>query len=212
MTPQSRPDSSSEFDDLLRQLEQGDERAKERLIELAQERLRIRVRQMLSRFPAVHRFEDTSDVLQEILIKLHQNLSRLKPRDSKHFLSLAALSIRRTLLNLAQSVRRLPKYETDLGVDYDEIALTLDQIAEIDYDSERLERWTEIHKYIDGLPEARKVLFDLLFYLGMTRENAAEQLGIPYDTLKKRWIRARQAFGEHFGKDPFLKDDSGPKS
>jgi RNA polymerase sigma factor (sigma-70 family) len=207
-------DPSSEFGDLLQKLEQGDPEARARLIERAQDRLRLRVRQMLARFPNVHRWEDTSDVLQEVLLKLHHTLKEVTPKDSKHFLCLAALHIRRKLLDLAGAVVRLPRCETDRVAPDGNGALPSYQAGELDHDPEILARWTEIHDYIHTLPDAERDLFDLLFYHGMPQEEAATVLRMPYRTLKRRWQAARLAFMQRFGPQPFGEhpNNVGPKA
>jgi RNA polymerase sigma factor (sigma-70 family) len=205
---QSENELPSEFGDLLRQLEQGDPQARGRLIERAHERLRLRVHQMLGQFPGVHRWEDTSDVLHDVLLDLHAMLAQITPNDSKHFLCLAAMHIRWKLLDLTRAVARIPKCEADLADGSDPRP---DQPADNGHDPRLLAQWTEIHDYIQALPEAERELFDLLFYHGINHVESAKILGMSYRTLKRRWQAARLAFMEHFGPEPFLEKDSGPK-
>ena len=186
-------DDAQEYDDLLARLAQGDDTARDELIERAQDRLRVRVSQMLCRFPMVRRTEHTSDVLQEVLFNLSGTLKRISPRDGRHFLGLAGQHIRWKLLDLA---RRPP----------DPTSYTLDPVQdpqEMTYDPGRLAQWGEVHDYVQQLPEEDRELFDLIFYQGTPQPVVADMLQIPCRTLKRRWQKVRLAFMARFGSQPF---------
>ena len=185
---------TSEFGDLLRLLEQGDPKARELLIEQAQEHLRRRVHQMLGGFPGVKKLHNTSDVLQEVLIDLHGILGKVAIKDSKHFLCLGAQHIRWKLIDLS---RISPK--TLAGV------TVADEPSDWRWDPSLLAQWTEIHAYVENLPEEDRTLFDLLFYQEMPQEEAARIMGIPYRSLKRNWQGVRLRFMEKFDDQPFLK-------
>src|SRR5262245_20688111 len=57
---------------------------------------------MLKGFPKVHRWEQTDDVLQNAALRLHRTLQQMAVEPSRHFFRLAALNIRRELLDLAK--------------------------------------------------------------------------------------------------------------
>ncbi len=181
-------DSSEVYQDLLERLEHGDPTACAALIERAQERLRLRVSQMLARFPGVRRVHATSDVLQEVLLDLSGTLSQITPRDARHFLGLAGQRIRWKLLDLAR--RPPPPYQPTNGFLADAIETT--------HDPARLAEWAEIHAYIQELPESERELFDLIFYQGVPQPLVARMLGIGYRTLKLRWQQVRLRFMERF--------------
>jgi RNA polymerase sigma factor (sigma-70 family) len=186
-------DSPNEYADLLRRLEQGDPTARAALIERAQDQLRLRVHQMLAKFPTVHGVHATSDVLQEVLLELSEMLRQLTPRDGRHFMGLAGQRIRWKLLDLARR-RPVPLQATDgeLGA-----------AEQITYDPARLAQWEEVHSYIQELPDAERELFDLIFYQGMPQEAVATMLGEPYRSLKRRWQEARLRFMTRFAGGPF---------
>jgi RNA polymerase sigma factor (sigma-70 family) len=190
VVPQNSTDGYSH---LIERLGNGDPTARAALIERSQERLRVRVSQMLARYPVVHRYHATSDVLQEVLIDLNGALSRLTPRNVRHFLGLAGQRIRWKLLDLAR--RPAQSYHPTDGL--------LEDAEETTYDPVRLAKWEEIHNYIHQLPDEERELFDLIFYQGVPQPMVAEMLGIPYRTLKHRWQEARLRFMEHFDEGPF---------
>ena len=78
----------------------GDDSAREQIIEHTCERLRLRTRQMLRSFPAVSRWSQTDDVLQNAMIRLHRSLVDVKPESPAQFYGLAGKQIRRELIAL----------------------------------------------------------------------------------------------------------------
>ena len=187
-------DSSEDYADLLRRLGDGDADARAELIERCQDRLRLRVSQMLARFPGVRRLEATSDVMQEVLIELSGALGQVTPRDTRHFLGLAGQQIRWKLLDLA---RRAAGAHCSLN------ELRSDDAGTITSDPARLAQWAEVHAYIQALPATERELFDLIFYQGIPQPAVADILGLPYRTLKRRWQDARLRFMARFPEGPF---------
>jgi RNA polymerase sigma-70 factor (ECF subfamily) len=49
---------------------------------------------------------------------------------------------------------------------------------------------------VERLPESEQELFNLLFYEGLTQEEAAELLGMGLATVKRRWQSARLKLSE----------------
>src|SRR5437870_3868086 len=56
---------------------------------------------MLKNFPDLRRWEQTDDLLQNSLLRLHRALAAVKPASVRHFFNLATVQIRRELLDLA---------------------------------------------------------------------------------------------------------------
>ena len=96
---------TTEAGDLLGRLRAGDDSARERLIALAQGRFVSLARAMLRRHPHVRRWEQTDDLLQAALVRLHRSLAVVRPEDVRHFDNLAAAQIRRELIDLARRHR-----------------------------------------------------------------------------------------------------------
>jgi RNA polymerase sigma-70 factor (ECF subfamily) len=49
------------------------------------------------------------------------------------------------------------------------------------------------------MPEAEREVFDLLWYQGMTQEEAADLLGLSLSTVRRRWQAARLRLYEALG-------------
>src|SRR3954452_1632280 len=93
----------TEARELLDRLRAGEDSARDRLIALAQGRFVALARAMLRRYPHVRRWEETDDLLQAALMRLHRGLAVVRPEDVPHFDNLAATQIRRELIDLARS-------------------------------------------------------------------------------------------------------------
>ena len=181
----------TEARELLDRLRDGDGSARDRLIALAQGRFVALARAMLRRYPHVRRWEQTDDLLQAALVRLHRSLARVHPDDVRHFDNLAAAQIRRELIDLA---RRYHGPE-GLGVHHHTDAAGPDgrlaQIAEPSGRPESLEKWAAFHEAVERLPEEEQQIMDLLWYRGLTHALAAETLGVATKTVQRRWASAR---------------------
>ena len=85
--------------DLLRA---GDEQARDALIQHSCERLMRLTRKMFKGYPRLRRWEQTDDVLQNALMRLHRSLAEIRPESVPQFLGLAATQIRRSLIDLTR--------------------------------------------------------------------------------------------------------------
>jgi len=57
---------------------------------------------MFHGFPQLRRWEQTDDVFQNSMVKLHRALSEVRVESVRHFFNLAAVQVRRELLDLAK--------------------------------------------------------------------------------------------------------------
>lgn len=156
-------------------LKTGDSQAHVEMIGHSAERLRALARRMLRGYPGVRSQEQTDDVFQGAMLRLHRALADVTLVDLRHFYSLAALQIRRELLDLA---KRRPA--DPLPVEY---PVTDDE------QPDGLAEWTEFHKLVEGLPEQEIV--NLLWYHDLSQAEAAELLGLSLRTVTRRWQAAR---------------------
>src|SRR4051794_40935927 len=91
-----------EQEELFARMRQGDVAARDRLLERAAGRLRQLAGRMLDTFPNLRRWEETDDVLQNSLLRLCRALEAVQVESLAHFYNLAALQIRRELLDLVK--------------------------------------------------------------------------------------------------------------
>jgi RNA polymerase sigma-70 factor (ECF subfamily) len=179
----------------LARLRAGDEGAINRLIEHAGDRLLHLTRKMLAGFAQVKRHEQTDDVLQNALVRLSRALGDGVPEDSRHFFRLAALQIRRELIDLARRYSGKGACSLDDSADTDGFAPDRSP-AELTNDPRRIAEWTEFHRCISELPEKEREVVDLLLYNGLSQQEAAEVMQVDVRSIKRYWQRARLSLFE----------------
>jgi RNA polymerase sigma-70 factor (ECF subfamily) len=175
----------------------GDESARDELLAIACDRLTRLARRMLRSYPGVRRWEQTDDVLQNAAVRLCRALTDVKPASVRSFINLAAVQIRRELIDLARH------YEGPEGMGRHHLRRAGphglrstpspgDILADSD-DPDRLATWTEFHEAVEALPEEAREVFDLLWYQGLSQGEAAALLGVTVRVVKYRWRSARLA-------------------
>ncbi len=70
-------------------------------------------------------------------------------------------------------------------------ASPLDLLGDETAEPAKLSRWTEFHEYVESLPEEQRILFDLLWYQGLTLEEAARMTSMSERTMRRHWKSAR---------------------
>jgi RNA polymerase sigma-70 factor (ECF subfamily) len=181
----------------LDRLQAGDLSARDELLGYACDRLRLLTRKMLKGFDRVKRWEQTDDVFQNALLRLRTALQQVQPRSVQAFFGLAALQIRRELIDLARQYygpEGAGAHHATLGED-DGSASTPPAESEphdTTYEPSRLAIWSEFHRQVDALPAKERDVFDLVWYQGLSQPRAAALLGLSEATLKRRWWSARQ--------------------
>jgi RNA polymerase sigma-70 factor (ECF subfamily) len=111
------------------------------------------------------------------------------------FYRLAALNIRRELLDLAKHYygpRGLGAHyaSVDKGPDQSLAEPAYDRPAPDD-DPSSLAAWTAFHAQVERLPDEEKEVFDLLWYQELSQAEAAALLKVATRTVKRRWASAR---------------------
>lgn len=179
---------------LLQRLAEGDMNAQAEIIHYACERLKGLTRKMLQGYSRLSRWEETDDIHQQAMLRLHQSLAQVKPTSARHFYGLAATQIRRTLIDLVRHYYGPEGLAENHHTD-DDKAEGRGQLVAQHYDQSHepktLSRWRDFHESIENLPDDEREVFQLLYYDGMTQAEAAGILGIAEKTVRKRWYAAR---------------------
>jgi RNA polymerase sigma factor (sigma-70 family) len=202
-------DQTEEADDLLERHRAGDVSARDGLIRLAQGRFTALARAMLRRHPNVRRWEQTDDMLNAALARLHRSLAEVRPETVRHFDNLAAAQIRRELIDLARSYHGPEglrgRYHGPEGLranthtDGTDPGARLAQVGDGSGRPETLEAWMAFHEAVERLPVEEREVFGLLWYRGMTHAQAAEALGVATKTVQRRWASARLLLQDALG-------------
>jgi len=187
-----------EMRDLIRRWQDDNDRfAADKLITLSGKRLEHLARKMLRGFPQNRPDADTNDVLQNALIRLLRTLKNVKPDTTRDFFNLAAVHIRRELIDLA---RRLlgPKHRLVVGSHQmtaqpgadDGDSDFLAGAAGSEESPDELELWRRFHEAVDRLPTEEREVVSLTFYHGWTHVEIAEMLHVCDRTVRRRWTSA----------------------
>jgi RNA polymerase sigma-70 factor (ECF subfamily) len=173
----------------------GDAHAWAELLAHACERLRRLARKMLRGYPDLRRWEMTDDLLQNALLRLHRALAEVKPQSVRHFFNLATVQIRRELFDLADHhfgpEGDGSKHHTDGHGAADDEGGVLQNESDGAEEPSTLNGWTDFHARIEALPEHEQEVVGLLWYEGLSQEEAAAVLGVSVRTVKRRWASAR---------------------
>jgi RNA polymerase sigma-70 factor (ECF subfamily) len=160
----------------------------DKLLEHASERLRALSRKSLRGFPRLASLVQTDDVLQEALLRLHSSLNKVRPSSLRGFFGLAAIQIRRNLIDLTRHLLGPEGYGTHVRTG--PISQENEPVV-----IEAVDRWICFNDLIDTLPAEEREIVDLQFVHSMTQEEVSELLGISLSTVKRRWISARLKLG-----------------
>lgn len=182
--------------DRLIRLRTGDAAARDDLLRFAVARLEKLAHTMLrGQFGRVGRWVDTGDVLQNASIRLWKALADVSPESPLHFHRLAARQVRLELLDLARHYYGPQGLGANYQSDQSGSAPGAEPPAPAENPAQLLE-WADLHNAVQSLPDDEAAVTDLMFYQGMTQEEAAEILGVDVRTVQRRWQRARRKLGE----------------
>lgn len=188
---------------LLNRLAAGDDSARGDLISHANDRLYLMARKHLRHSPAVRRWNETGDVLQNALMRLNRALNDVQPDSTRQFIGLAALQIRRESKDLArhhfgpQGDGR--HHASDPGfVDSQGRRFSLNEQA-VDGETAGGLSTSEMERFHDAvgeLPDDLREVFERSFYLNMTQEEIARDIGVAARTIKRRFRAAKLQLAE----------------
>ncbi|MFM7135879.1 MAG: RNA polymerase sigma factor, partial [Planctomycetota bacterium] len=168
-----------------------DPQAREALIDHAATRLLLLTRRMFHGRPGLQRWEQTDDVFQNAMLRLHKALATSEVESVRHFFNLATVQIRRELIDLGRKhfgPHGLGRNHHTDRQPADDRGGTLHALEAEPLD---LGTWTEFHEQVALLPDDEREVVDLLYYEGVSQEEAAEVLGCSVRTIRRRWNDAK---------------------
>jgi len=170
-------DTTADLQEAIDRLAAGDPAARNELIGRAADRLH-RLAGLIIRqsFPAWRGREES--IAQESALRLMKALGAVQPPTVRDFFRLAALQVRRSLLDLIALERRPGPSGTSEGQSTDDPA--------------RLAEWAEFHHQAGALPEAEREVFALCYYQGLTQADAARVLEQHPRAVSRLWVAALQ--------------------
>lgn len=179
---------------LVDRIQAGDAAAQDEICRRVGERLERLASKMLKSYPGVKRWEQTSDVLQNSLMRLLKALKAVKPDNMRAFFGLATEQLRRQLLDLNRHYQGACGHGRNL---VDIPAGRADDTAAPAFDpadahagsqqAEELDRWQALHEAVEKLPPEEREVFGLVFYQGWTQVQIAELMHVNERTVRRYW-------------------------
>ena len=167
----------------------GDASARDELIRGFQDRLEALARKIVARDRRVGRWVDAEDVLQNALLRLLRALETVKPDSTRAFFGLAAVQMRRELLDLARHYYG-PEGEAahhDCGAPQPDDSRPRLDLPAPDPAAGELERWTRFHEEVERLPVHEREVVSLIFYHDWTQAQVAELFQKDVRTIRRWW-------------------------
>ncbi|QDT38731.1 sigma-70 family RNA polymerase sigma factor [Stratiformator vulcanicus] len=187
---------SQEIESLLAESRRGEPGADDKLFRLCERRLMAIVRRVKLSYDRLDRWEQTEDVFQEVAIKLFEEVRSRDYVDARHFYRSAALIVRRTMIDMARhhfgpegAARQHQTQAAGRGGD-SESRLPYEGGSET-HRPDTLAEWSDFHQLVEGLDDDSREMFDLLYYHGLTQEEAATVLDASARTVRRRWRAAK---------------------
>jgi RNA polymerase sigma-70 factor (ECF subfamily) len=183
----------------------GEPTAFDDLIRLSQDRLRLIARAGLNHFPRLRRYVESDDVLNDLLSGLEADLRAVRPGSAREFLGLAALKVRRRLIDAARKMfgrygpganLATPPAGTDRG--------PLEPAGDGQDDPARLAEFAELQDLVDTLPGEEREVIDLHYYQDLSLPEVADVLGVSVSTIKRKLSLAKVRLAQLLGKDADL--------
>lgn len=181
----------------LNRMRAGEREAENELMRAVRNRLQKLATRMIRGFPNVRGVADIDDVMQNSMIRLLRTLRRLEPRTPRDFFNLAAVHIRRVLIDLArktkgkQMVPLNPVGSSDAPRPHEPIA---PEVSDNDH-------WVRFHEAVDQLPIEEREVVGLVFYHGWKQHQIAELFQVDERTIRRRWASAIKKIRASAGSD-----------
>lgn len=176
----------------LERMRDGDASAQDELIRQAMARLERLSRKLYADFPGLQRWVGSDDVLQGAYMRLSRALAASAPDSPRAFFRLAALQMRRELIDLARHYRG-PEGAAANHASRGSDQPTPQHRVESTFDPAGLVEWAEFHEAVANLPDEEREVAELLWYHDLSQQEAAEVIGTSLRTVKRRWQAARLA-------------------
>ena len=182
--------------DCLDRWRAGDRTAADELLRAVLTRLEKLAARMIRGFPNVRGQADTDDVLQNSVMRLLRTLRCLRPKTPRDFFNLAAVHIRRELIDLARRSRG--KETVPLNPGSSDAPRPNEPVAPAMADTDQ---WVRFHEAVDQLPLEEREVVGLVFYHGWTQNKIAELFQVDERTIRRRWASACQKIRDTAGAD-----------
>jgi len=168
---------------LLGEIENGDQRAVDRLLPLVYDKLRVMARGQLKGERKNHTLNATALVHEAYLKLVRQD--RVNWQNRAHFFAIAAQAMRRVLINYAKSRLAQKRGGGQAVVTFN------DEFMGSEMRPEELVALDEALVRLSELSDRQSKVVEYRFFAGLTEEEIAEAIGISVPTVKRDWRVAK---------------------
>jgi RNA polymerase sigma factor (TIGR02999 family) len=175
---------SSPVTEILLQARAGDRAAMERLVSLVYGELHAMAHRKLSFERTGHTLQTTALVHEAYLKLVDQR--RVDWQNRSHFFAVAALAMRRILVNHAEARRAAKR-----GGGAERVPLEEIQVSAGDLPDERLLALDEALKRLEQFNERGARVIQYRFFGGMNNDEIATTMGVSAITVRRSWESAR---------------------
>lgn len=186
-------DSPGEVTSLLAALQSGDDAAGGELLEVVYEELKRIARSKMAGERGGHTLQPTA-LAHDAFVKL-VGQQRVQWQSRAHFLSVAALAMRRILINHAKG--RIAQKRGGHAA----LATFDDQVLGQDMKASELVALDDALVELAKQDERQSKVVEYKFFGGLTYEEIAEVLGISVPTVRRDWRFARAWLGRELSRD-----------
>jgi len=193
MTTAFQQPPTSQIQGRLDRLREHDANARDELINEACERLRQLTRRMMGDFSRLRRWEQTDDVLQNAVIRLHRSLGEVHPDTPRGFFRLAATQIRRELIDLCRHYfgpEGAGAHHLTDGGKSDGSGFVRHDRSDDTHEPTSVLEWVEFHDQVENLSGPEREVFSLRWYKGLKNAEIAAVVDVSERTVKRRWRSA----------------------
>lgn len=183
----SETGNTQEINDCLARLKKGDLAAREQLLCTARGRLLKMARRMLKDYSSVRPWEETDDVLQNAMLRICRTLDHVIPESTAALMRLAARDIRCALIDLARHYAGPQGPEANREQRGARSSVFGKLQADETADPAGLSYWTDFHEAVERLPDELQAVADLIWYQGLTQEEAGKILKLSERTIQRHW-------------------------
>ena len=178
------PDTVNDVTQILEAARMGDVKAGDRLLSLVYHELRALARIRMAKEAAGNTLQPTA-LVHEAWMRLLNPDERMRFQNRAHFFSAAAAAMRRILVESARRRKRVKHggHLQQVPIDLVEVPLPTPEDKLIALDA-ALDELTGVHA------DAAEVV-KLCYFVGLTHEQTAKELGVSLRTVERLWAFAR---------------------
>ncbi|MCS7270955.1 MAG: sigma-70 family RNA polymerase sigma factor [Gemmataceae bacterium] len=182
--------STAVLQDYLCRWRAGEQAALNELLRRVFRRLEQLASRMLRSFPNIRPLIDSDDLLQNSVVRFVRTLQTIRPATTRDFFNLAAVHMRREMIDLARQARRRITAISSSSLTHRAMLPEPVSPDSLYRCLEDFDLWVRFHEAVDNLPLEEREVVGLIFYHGWKQQEIAELFNVSVRTVRRRWVSA----------------------